>query len=216
MSSTRDLIDALVQGGTPVRRLAPPGLRSLRWLMFAALILVLMALGHGARPDLAAQLHRPLFTTGVAAALATGVLAVVAAFVASVPGRSMRWLLLPAPAAALWVCTIGWGCLTDWVRIGPEGVSLGETARCLATLALVSIPLSLALLLMLRHAARVAPIPIALMGSLAVAALTAVALSLLHPLDATVLILIANFGVTALFLACGGAFGRRLFAWTAG
>ncbi|QDL36415.1 NrsF family protein [Rhodoferax sediminis] len=215
MTSTSDVIESLVIDAKPVRRLRPPALRALCWLLFAALILVLVAVGHGVRPDLMFKLRQPAFATGVAAALLTGVLAAMASFVVSIPGRSRRWLLLPAPALAAWISTIGYGCLTDWVSVGPQGMSLGETARCFATLAVTGIPLSLAMLVMLRHVARLSPAPVAMMGSLAVAAMTAAALSLFHPLDATVLILLWNFGVAALFLTFGGLYGKRLFEWVA-
>jgi hypothetical protein len=48
-------------------------------------------------------------------------------------------------------------------------------------------------------------------GSLAVAAMTATALCLLHPLDATAMILLWNFGVALLFVGAGGMAGPRLF-----
>ena len=213
MTSTSDVIESLVADARPVRRLRPPALRALCWLMLAALMLALVAVGHGVRPDLMLKLRQPVFTAGVVAALMTGVLAAMAAFIASVPGRSRWWLLLPAPALAAWISTIGYGCLTDWVSVGPEGISLGETARCFATLALTSIPLSLAMLIMLRYMAHLSPAPVAMMGSLAVAAMTAVALSLFHPLEASVLILVWNFGVAALFLTFSGLHGKRLLEW---
>jgi len=182
-------------------------------MAFAALMLALVAVGHGIRPDLMLKLRQPVFATGVAAALVTSVLAAMASFIASVPGRSRRWLLLPAPALAVWISTIGYGCLTDWVSVGPEGISPGETARCFATLAVTGIPLTLAMLIMLRYVARLSPAPIAMMGSLAVAAMTAVALSLFHPIDATVMILLWNFGVAAMLLLLSGLYGKRLFEW---
>ena len=166
MTSTSDVIESLVADARPVRRLRPPALRALCWLMLAALMLALVAVGHGVRPDLMLKLRQPVFTAGVVAALMTGVLAAMAAFIASVPGRSRWWLLLPAPALAAWISTIGYGCLTDWVSVGPEGISLGETARCFATLALTSIPLSLAMLIMLRYVARLSAAPVAMTGSL--------------------------------------------------
>jgi hypothetical protein len=215
MTKTPNLIDSLVADVTPVRRLRPPAIRALCWLLFAALILMLLAIGHGVRADLVLKLRQPIFATNVSAALVTGVLAALASFIASVPGRSWRWLLLPGPSLALWISTISYGCLTDWVSIGPQGMSPGEAAQCFATLALTGIPLSLMMLIMLRYVARLTPTPIAMMGSLAVAAMTAVALSLFHPIDATVMILMWNFGVTALFLAIGGLSGRRLFGWVA-
>lgn len=216
MISTSEVIDSLVADAKPVRRLRPPALRALCWLILAALTLALVGVGHGVRPDLMLKLRQPVFAASVIAALMTGVLAAMASFMASVPGLSRRWLLLPAPALAVWISTIGYGCLTDWVGMGPEGMSLGETARCFATLALTGIPLSLALLFMLRYMARLSPGPVAMMGSLAVAAITAVALSVLHPLDATVMILFWNFGVATLFLAFSGLYGKRLLKWLAG
>ncbi|UUZ76591.1 DUF1109 domain-containing protein [Polaromonas sp. P1(28)-13] len=215
MTLTSDVIDSLVADAKPVRRLQPPAVRALCWLLFAALMLALVAVVHGVRPDLMLKLHQPVFFASVVAALTTSVLAAMASFIASVPGRSRRWLLLPAPALAVWISTIGYGCLTGWVSIGPDGISLGETARCFATLAITGIPLSLAMLIMLRYVARLSPAPIAMTGSLAVAAMTAVALSLFHPLDATVMILFWNFGVTALLLAFSGLYGKRLFEWLA-
>ncbi|MFP3565071.1 NrsF family protein [Paraburkholderia sp. SIMBA_030] len=215
MRTTSSLIDSLVADVKPVRRLGPPSVRAVCWLLFAMSMLVLVALGHGVRPDLMLKLHQPAFVIGVAAALITGALAALASFIVSVPGRSSRWLLLPVPALAVWLSTIGYGCLTNWVSIGPDGMSPGETARCFATLALTGIPLSLTMLIMLRHVARLAPTPIAMMASLAVAAMTAVALSLFHPIDATVMILLWNFGVAVLFLTISGLGGRRLFGWVA-
>lgn len=212
MKSTANLIESLVTDVKPVRRLRSPVLRAACWLLFAALMLALVAVGHGVRPDLMFKLRQPVFATGVAAALITAVLAAVASFIASIPGLSRRWLLLPIPALAVWVSTIGYGCLTNWVSIGPEGMSLGETARCFVTLVVTSIPLSLAMLIMLRYVARLSPTPVVMTGSLAVAAMTASALSLFHPLDATIMILISNFGVTALFLALSKRYGERLFA----
>jgi hypothetical protein len=215
MTSTSDLIDSLVADAKPVRRLRPPVTRALCWLLFAALMLTLVALVHGVRPDLMLKLRQATFVVGVAAALITGVLASIASFIASVPGRSRRWLWLPAPAVVVWMSTIGYGCLTNWVSIGPDGMSPGETARCFATLAITGIPLSLVMLIMLRYVARLAPTPVVMTGSLAVAAMTSAALLLFHPLDATVMIVMWNIGVAALLLALSGLYGHRLIGWVA-
>jgi hypothetical protein len=215
MIATPDLIESLVANAAPVRRLRPPVARAAGWLLFAALMLALLAVAHGMRPDLELHLQQPVFVVGIAASLATGVLAAVASFIVSVPDRSRLWLLLPAPALIAWLSTIGYGCLTEWVSIRPGAVTLGETARCFATLMLVGGPLSIALLVMLRYAALLSPTPVAIMGSLAVAAMTATALSLFHELDATVMVLIWNFGVAALLVALGGLYGRRMFSWVA-
>jgi hypothetical protein len=213
--TTPDLIESLVAGAKPVRRLRPPAARAALWLLFAAAIVALLAVSHGLRPDLGARLHQPAFVVGIVASLLTGVLAAVASFLVSLPDRSRLWQLLPLPALAVWVSTIGYGCLTGWVEIGPDGVRLGEVVDCLATLALTSVPLSLAMLVMLRYAALLQPARVATMGGLTVSAIAATALSLLHSLDATVMVLVLNFGVAALFVGLASIFGNKMFSLVA-
>ncbi len=215
MITTPDLINALAANLTPVRRLRPPCLRAACWLALAALILVLLTVSRGVRPDLAQRLQDPTFVAMVVGALLTGVLAAIAAFMLSLPDRSRLWMLLPAPALVLWLSTIGYQCLTNWVSFEPSGIRLGETARCFATLVLTSLPLSLAMLVMLRYAAPLRPTGVSLIGSLAVAAITATALSLFHDLDATVMILMWNLGTAALFTGLAGMFSRKMFSWVA-
>ncbi|HVB17830.1 MAG TPA: DUF1109 domain-containing protein [Stellaceae bacterium] len=215
MITTPDLIDSLARGVTPVRRLRPPLVRALGWLLLAAVILSLLAISQGIRPDLSQRLQQTRFVIGIAAALLTGVCAAIAAFMLSLPDRSRLWLLLPAPALCAWLSTIGYQCLTNWVTLDPNGMRLGETARCFATLVLTSLPLSLALLVMLRYAAPLRPTAATLTGSLAVAAITATALSLFHDLDATVMILVWNLGTTSIMVGLAALFGRRLFSWVA-
>lgn len=213
MIATPDLIESLAANMKPVRRLRPPVMRAGCWLLLAGLVVALLAVSQGIRPDLAQRLHDPAFAAGMAGAALTGVLAAVAAFLASLPDRSRLWLLLPAPAVAIWLSNIGYQCLTQWISMGPNGVSLGETARCLATLVLTSLPLSLAMMVMLRYAAPLRPTAVTFMGSLSVAAITATALSLFHSADATLMIIMFNIGTAAMFVGLGGLFGRRMFEW---
>jgi hypothetical protein len=213
--TTPDLIESLVANSTPVRRLRPPVARAVGWLLFAALMLALLAVSHDLRPDLALRLQQPEFVIGIAASLATGVLAAIASFLLSIPDRSRVWLLLPMPALFVWVSTIGYGCLVNWVSLQPGNMPFGDEAGCFALLVLTGVPLSLAMLIMLRHAALLAPTRVAISGGLAVAAVTATALSIFHNHDASAIILIWNLGTAALLVALGGAFGRRMFSWVA-
>jgi hypothetical protein len=215
VTTTPQLIDALVERATPVRRLRAPLVRASQWLGFAGIVLALLAAVHGVRTDLVEHLRQPVFIVSLAAALATGMLAAMAAFIISLPDRSRWWILLPAPALAVWLSTIGYGCLTDWVSMGSDGVRLGETVRCFATLLLTSVPLFLAMLVMLRYAVLLRAKAVALTGALAVAALTSFALSLDHDLDATAMILVWNLGTAALITGIGGLVGRRMFLWVA-
>jgi len=208
--TTPDLIAALAADARPVRRLRPPLFRAGGWLAFAVLLLTLLGIVHGLRPDLAEQMRRPVFVVGTLAALATGVLAAVSCFLISLPDRSRLWVLLPAPSLAVWVSTIGYGCLADWILIGPSGLQIGEAFRCFVTLVLTSAPLSLAMIVMLRYATMLRPTLVTVVGSLSVAAITATALSLFHSIDASVMILIWNVGTAVLIVALGGALGPRL------
>jgi hypothetical protein len=213
--NTSDLIDALVDSATPVQRLRPPFLRAALWLALAVALLGLLSIALGMRPDISVRLQQPVFVVSMIGALATAILAALAAFKLSLPDSSRWWLLLPSPALAVWVSTIGYGCLADWVRMGPGGIRMGEAARCLATLLLTSVPLSIAMLIMLRHAASLRPTAVSATGGLAIAAITSFALSLIHDLDATIMILIWNLGTAAMIAGFAGVYGRKMFAWAA-
>lgn len=210
MTTTQDLIGTLAANLTPVRRLRPPLLRAAGWLLLAVIVLVLLSIGQGVRPDLMQRLHEPGFALNAASALLTGALAAIATFIVSIPGRSRSWLLLPVPALAIWLSSVSAQCLTHWVALDAGSITLGETARCLATLLLTSLPLSMGMLIMLRHVAVLRSPDATLMGSLAVAAITAAALPLFHAFDATVMILLWNFGTAALIIALGSVTGWRL------
>jgi hypothetical protein len=213
--TTPEFIESLVADARPVKRLRPPLARAAAWLLFAGAIVGLLAASHGLRPGLGDRLAQAPFTTGIAASALTGILAAIAAFMLSLPDRSRLWLLLPAPALAVWVSTIGYGCLTDWVEIGPDGIRFGEAIDCFATLVLISAPLSLAILVMLRYTALLEPARVAVMGGLAVSAIAATGLSLFHNLDATIMVLIWNLGIAALFAGSASVLGKKMFSWVA-
>jgi hypothetical protein len=210
-----NLIDTLTESATPVRRLRPPCVRATLWITFAALLFAGICLVHGMRPDMAERLRQPEFLVGMAGALATGILAAIAAFAVSLPDRSQSWLLLPVPALLLWMSTIGYGCLTDWVRIGPDGIFLGETVQCFALLLLTGVPLTIAMLVMVRYAALLRPTAVSLMAGLSVAAMTAFFHALIHDHDATIMIIMWNVGASAVIAGLSGLFGRSLMAWIA-
>ncbi|MEO5614050.1 MAG: NrsF family protein [Cypionkella sp.] len=210
MIKTPDLIAALAAQPKPVRRLGPPLLRSLGWLSVAGLVLTVLAVSHKLRPDFGLHMQDSAFQLRLFASAATGVLAVFAAFVLSIPGRSRLWLLLPVPAALVWITNIGYQCLTNWVAIGPNGMSAGETADCFATLVIISLPLGLTAHLTLRHARHFATSGVAFMASLAISGVTAFAMTMFHALDASVLILAFNLVTTAAFLGAGLAFGAAV------
>ena len=210
MIKTPDLIAALAAQPKPVRRLGPPLLRSLGWLAVAGMVLAVLAVSHQLRPDFGAQMQDNAFRLRLIASAATGVLAAIAAFMLSIPGRSRLWLALPVPAALVWVANIGYQCLTNWVAMDPNGMTGGETAECFATLVIISLPLGLTAQLMLRHARHFATGGVTFMASLAISGVTAFAMTMFHALDASVLILAFNLVTTVAFLGAGLAFGTAL------
>ena len=210
--STPDLIDALARNLAPIRRLRPPLWRATVWTFLASVVVALLAVTHGLRSDLAQRLAEPAYLVVLASSLGTGVLAAVASFFVSLPDRSWRWLLLPVPALLAWMGSIGYQCLTDWVSLAGSGIQAGETLRCFATLVLTGLPLSLALLLMLRHAALLHATAVGVMSGLAVGGFAATALWLLHELDASVMVVIWNVGTMMLALTIASVSARKLHA----
>ena len=210
MITTPNLINLLATSAKPVRRLRPPLVRATLWLLLAALVFALLAVSQGLRGDFAQRVAQPVFVIGILASLATGILAAVASFAISLPDRSRAWGWLPLPALLVWISTVSYGCLTNWVSIGPDGMHVDEAARCFATLMLTSMPLSIGLFVMLRHAAWLRPTAVSVTGGLAVAAMSATALSLFHDLDATVMVLVWNFGVAAVIFGMSWLLGARV------
>jgi hypothetical protein len=176
----------------------------------AAAIMTLMTISHGLRPQFFERIHDAMFATNMVSSLLTGILATVAAFFASLPDRSRWWLLLPVPPLVLWLSTIGYQCFAGWIPVPPGAITVEAASSCIATLVLTSLPLSLAMLVMLRYTAVLQPTPVILMGGLAVSAITASSLSMFHPLDATVMILGWNLGTMALILGISALLRKRM------
>jgi len=210
MMDTSDLIRSLATNAPPVRRLRPPLVRAIGWLLLAAAIMGLMTVSHGVRPQFAERMQDAVFAINMISSLMTGVLATIATFFVSLPDRSRRWLLLPVPPLAVWLSTIGYQCFAGWVPVPPGAITVEAASSCLATLVLTSLPLSLLMLAMLRYTAALRPTSVILMGSLAVSAITATALSMFHPLDATAMVLGWNLGTAVLFLAGAAIFSRKV------
>lgn len=212
---TDDLIGRLAADLRPVKPLAPPLLRAAAWIGLAVLIVAACVVAFGPRHDLMERLTRPYEVAQLVFALATGVLAAIAAFELSLPDRSRRWALLPLPAAAAWVGSLGLGCLADLAREGPQALVLGTSWPCLRFIVLMGVPLSLAVVWMLRHAGPIRPVPVAVLGGLAGAAISSVGLSLVHHLDAAAMVL-AWHGGSALLVVLGFLLFGRIWADRAG
>lgn len=198
MTSTDALIDGLAASARPVRRLRAPLLRAAAYLALTAGVVAALIAWQGVRADLLAQLTQPGFFLSLGGAIATGILAAWSAATLSVPGRSPLWLLLPLPSLAIWLASVGRGCMVNWITLGNEQVQRAEVIDCALSLALAALPLTAAMLALLNRAAPIRLGAATLAGGLAAAGLTSAAMTLLHQHDASVMVLIWNVGTLAL------------------
>lgn len=211
MNPTERLIAELTQDVRPVTPLRPPAMRTLGWLALAALVLGAITMANGLRPTIAQDLQTPKYLWQLVFAFLTGITAAFAVFANSVPGRSRAWLWLPWIPFAGWMASLGYGCIADWIEFGPDGMSLGHSVGCFATITFSSIPLGAILLLMVRHAGVVHPVSTATLGGLSVAALSAFALTLHHDLDATLMLLVWHMSAVGLVILVARRNATRLF-----
>jgi hypothetical protein len=196
--STDELIAALAADAKPVRPLAPPVQRLVIGLVIALAIMTATVFIHGFRPDLMSQVGDIRFVLEFGASILTGICALAAAFLLALPDRSPNYVFLPVPALVLLILTLGGGCYADYVHIGPTGLEPGESMFCFGYIAEVGVLLTIPMVFMLRHAARVRPGPVMLMIGLAAATLASGALKLFHDDDTALMILIWHGSATLL------------------
>jgi len=127
------------------------------------------------------------FGLEMTAILATGLLAITAAFFASIPGHSRWWRAAPLPAFAAWLILSGAGCYGDLVRDGASGWVMGESLHCLVFIVATSALLAGPVVWRLSRAAPIEPLPVALLGGLGIAAFSAFVLQFFHPFSVTFL-----------------------------
>ena len=180
-----DVVARLSADLAPVRRLPSPPVRAACWVGVAVALAAVLALSC----DLPALGRRmtvaPDMWLAVASSTATAVLAALAAFELSVPGRSARWALLPMPTLLLWMAASGLGCLRTWAVPGTGGAALGEARHCLMHIVMLSVPLMAVMAVMVRRACPLRPNLTALVSGLAIAAASATLLNFDHPYDAS-------------------------------
>ena len=206
--TTEDLIGRLAAGAEPVRRLRAPGIRASLWLGGFSILAVAGILWFSDLPESIRRLEEPKLAVELLATLATGLLAVIAAFHVSLPDRSARWALLPLPALAVWLATSGHACYRNWIVSGSDGWKWGESAECFQFILGFGIPLALALLLALRRARPLNPERVAAVGGLGTAALAAFLLQFFHPFDATFMDLAVHVVAVSLVVAASSASAR--------
>lgn len=210
---TEDLIDRLSADAAPVRPLASPLRRLALWLCVAVPAVAMVVVVMSPRPDLGPKLAEGRYLVEQGAALATALLAAFAAFSAGVPGRSRRVLAWPLVPLGLWLASLGEGCVTAWLRLGADGLELRPDWECFPAIVMTGAVPGAAMVAMIRRGAPLMPRVTVALGALAAAALGNVGLRLFHLQDASLMILVWQFGTVAALSLLGGGFGGRLLRW---
>ncbi len=213
-SRTDMLIDQLAADGRPVRVLRAPALRAS--ITAAAIFLVagfaIVMLGDIGQLRVRYAGREALLALEMAAMLATGVLAIVAAFFVSIPGASTRWLAAPIPPFAIWLLLSGFGCYGDYLRRGEVGWALGESLHCLLFILGTSAVLAPLLVWRLARARPIDPLPVALLGGLGIAATSAFVLQFFHPFTVTFVDLAVHLVAILIVAGAVGLLNRRALA----
>ncbi|MGI8931432.1 MAG: NrsF family protein [Sphingomicrobium sp.] len=208
------LIERLAADARPVRPLRAPVIRALGALALIALVagVAIVILGDVAGLQRRYAGREMLLGMEMAAMLATGVLAIVAAFVMSIPGRSRKWIAAPLPSFALWLLLSGAGCYAELVRQDGTEAATGESLHCLLFILATSAILAPFVIWRLSRARPIEPLPVALLGGLGIAAVGAVVLQFFHPFAVTFLDLGMHFFAIVVVVGIVGLLNRRTLA----
>jgi hypothetical protein len=210
---TERLIQTLVATAAPVRPLPHPWFRSVLWLAIAIPYMALIVYVMSPRADLLVKLFDTRYLIEQFAALATGISAAIAAFATTIPGYSRKVLLLPAPPLAVWLGSLGQGCISTLLQFGPSGLTLQSDWFCLPAIMLIGAIPAVAMVVMLRRGAPLIPCTTITLGALAAAGLGNFGLRLFHPQDASLMVLIWQFGSVFILTAVSGCMGRFVLNW---
>ena len=211
---TEKLIERLVEVVEPVRPLARPWIRTAVWLLVGVPYVALVVFVVSPRADLIAKVSEWGYAIEQLAALATGITAATAAFATVIPGYDRKFLFLPALPLAIWLGSLGDGCVEDWIHFGPEGLSLGPDWFCFPAIVLVGAVPAIAMAVMLRRGAPLTPHITSALGGLAAAGLGNFGLRLFHSQDASVMVLVWQVGAVCVLAAMAALAGRYLLSWS--
>ena len=210
---TNTLIRQLGAEGEPVRPLARPWARTVAWLAFGSVYVAAVVIMMTPRSDLLLKVSESRYLVEQCAALLTGIAAAGAAFASVIPGMNRRLLLVPLVPLAVWVGSLGQGCLLDWVQFGAGGLSLQPDWLCFPAIALVGAGPAVTIAWMIRRGAPLSPHLTAALGGLAAAGLGNFGLRLFHPQDASLMVLVWQFGSVFILSILAALSGRYVLNW---
>ncbi len=211
---TNSLIEQLAMRAGPVSRLLPPWRRTVFWLAGSLLYVGVVAWLHLRTSGLPGALGLRIVLEE-SAILATAVTAAIAAFSSTVPGRDRRIALIPLIPLAIWLVTLGQGCLSDWQASGAAGLALRADWGCALAAITLSVLPTVAMIAMLRRGAPLVPGTSTLLGAVAVAAVVNFGLRLFHAGDLSIQILVWHLGGAVVLALAASGLGRHVLSWRA-
>lgn len=192
-----------------MRPLPPPGVRALRWLAAAAVLMIVAIVMMGSRDDFASALTQPIFLGSLAALLLTMASGAFGGFLLSVPGAERS----PAPRALPVLAAVAWPAIWLAVLLGAEEPEGPRTAAihsaCVIQIAVGALATGALLFVMISRAAPLRPVWTAAVASLASMAAGAALAQVLCPLDDPRHQLIGHALVGLMVAGAGLAVGRR-------
>jgi hypothetical protein len=209
---TNELILRLGADAMPVRPLAAPHQRAALWLAISLPGVAALVVMKPAALSFLRQID-PRFVLEQTAILATALTAAVAAFSSVIPGSNRRIYILPLIPLAVWLASLGQGCLQDWFRLGADGLHVRPDWECMPAAAFVGIIPAIAMVVMLRRGAPLFPRMTVALGALAVAALANFGLRIFHIGDVSIMVLVWHFGSLAAISILASRGGRYVLNW---
>ena len=210
---SEDLILELARSASPALPLHAPWRRLLYWLFPTLVLMAGIVWAMGVRADFGQKLGEPTFVTEVLAALLTGILAAFAALCCVQPGRPLWERFVPLAPLSIWLTSLGEGCWQTLTEVRPNGIAFMPDPVCFPAILMVGTIPAIALISMVRRGAPLAPVTTTALAALAASAMGAAALRLFHPQDASLMVLVWQFGSVVLLTGIASLFGRRLLRW---
>jgi hypothetical protein len=210
-SRTDDLIHRLTADASRVRPLGRPWTRALLWCAGALVSVVLVDWAWSRGTPLALSIDSR-FVWEQGAALLTGLTAAAAAFATVVPGRSRRLVWLPLAPLAAWLVSVGQQCVHDWSARSGLPPILAHWGCFPATILFGVIP-AVAIVLMLRRGAPLAPRVTTALAAVAVAGIANLGVRFVHALDASFIVLAWHIVAVFALSSIVARLGDHVFSW---
>lgn len=210
---TDELIDRLGRDLTVTSPLPPPGTRTVVWIVWAAMYLVMVTVMMFAVMSSAGVTPTPLYLVQQSAAILTGIMAARAALLSVIPGANDRVWVLPAIGAATWAVSLLWAGVLDLQTAGTLGVSSQSDWPCVASMTVGGLVVAAPLVWMLRRGAPMTPGLTAFLAALAALSVANIEACLTRPHAFASTVLLWHGGTIAAVAALSALTGRRWLRW---